>query len=144
VSWFRSRPVHEQLARALEEEKPKAPWQEVGIHGLQRPREWDEVRTVQADVRGDKADFVVLDDAIVIEEGPDDVAPLADAIRLNPPFRAEAVRRDDGTWGVAARRIDVERYDDVEGDEFERADGDTILRGWRIDGDVFEVRRDRV
>jgi len=145
VSWFRREPVHVKLGRALNPtEDRRAPWNAVGVHGLQRPREWDEVRTVDADVRGDRAEFIVLEDAIVIEEGPDNVAPLADAISLNPPYRAEGVRRNDGTWGVAGRRIEVGRFDDVEGDEFEQADGNTVVRGWRIDGDLFEIRRDRL
>lgn len=141
MSWFRREPIHKRLARALDD-TPRAAWQEVGIHGLQRPREWDEVRTVEADVRGDRAEFVVLDDAIVVDEGPDHVAPLADAIRLNPPFRAEAVRQGD-VWAVAARRIDVARYD-TRDDEFEERDGDVVRRATRIDGDVFEVETLRV
>ena len=37
---------------------------------------------------------------LVVEEGPDDVAPLAEALEreLRPPYRAEAVRRGDGLW----------------------------------------------
>ena len=142
MSWFRSEPIHRKLARALEPESTKAPWREVGIHGLQRLREWDEVRSVEADVRGDHAEFVVLDDAIVIEDGPDDVAPLADAISLAPPFRVEAVRRHGRLWGVAARRIEVERLAGVAGDEVVEREGGVVRRAWRIDGDLFEVRSD--
>jgi hypothetical protein len=141
LSWFRREPIHKQLARALEPDAPKAPWREVGIHGIHRLREWDEVRTVESPVKGDRAQFVVLDDAIVIEDGPDDVAPLADALSLEPPFRAEAVRRG-ALWAVAARRIEVERLDGVRGDELEERVGDVVRRAWRIDGDLFEVRTD--
>jgi hypothetical protein len=143
VSWFRREPAHVTLGRALNPtEDRRAPWNSVGVHGLQRPREWDEVRTVEADVRGDRAEFVVLEDAIVIEEGPDNVAPLADAISLNPPFRAEAVRRGDRMWAVAARRIEIARIEGVDSDEFEESEGHAVRRGWRLDGDLFEVRTD--
>ena len=143
MSWFRREAVHVKLGRALNPvEDRRAPWNAVGVHGLQRPREWDEVRTVEADLLGRRAEFVVLDDAIVIEEGPDDVSPLADAISLNPPFRAEAVNRGEGMWAVAARRIEVARIQGVDGDELEENEGNSVRRGRRLDGDLFEVRMD--
>jgi hypothetical protein len=139
MSWFRSEPVHKRLARALEADRPKAPWQEVGIHGISRPREWDDVRTVEVATRGERAQFVVLDDVIVIEEGPDDVSALADAVQLEPPFRAEAVRRHEDVWAVAAKRIEVERLPGATADEFDEHDGRVVRRARRIDGDLFEI-----
>jgi len=129
VSLFRREPLHVKLARSLRRDEEAAPWNDVGIHGQQRPREWDEVRTVEADVTGDHAAFVVLDDEILIEDGPDDVEALADAIELEPPFRAEAVRRSEAVWAVAARRIAVVRLEGVEGEELELTlrDGERTL-----------------
>lgn len=59
---------------------------------------------------GDDAAFVVLGDgSVVAERGAAglDSPPLAHALGLVPPFRAEAVRRGGDTWAVAARAIDV-------------------------------------
>lgn len=93
-----------------------------GIHGLQRLREWDAVVTVDAPpLRGDRAQFVALRDrTLLLEDGDDDVAPLAEAVeaQLEPPYRAEAVRRHETLWAVAARAIEVvELPDDPGGDE---------------------------
>jgi hypothetical protein len=126
VSLFRREPLHDKLAReaglvgASPSEDRRAPWDKAGIHGVHRPREWDEVATVESDVAGDTASFVVLDDEVVIEDGPDEITPLVDAISLSPPFRAEAVRRSKGMWAVAARRIEVVRLPGVEGEELEQ------------------------
>jgi hypothetical protein len=172
VRLFRRRePAHVQLAREAGLDAPPGPvdtrpwWGEVGIHGVARPREWDAVATVEADLPGERAEFVALDDAtLVIEEGPDDVAPLAEAVErsLAPPYRAEAVRRADGTWAVAARRIRIVELPDAEGDELEltidpdgmaigRApalepllDGPGVATARRIDGDLWEVKVDRL
>ena len=93
-----------------------------GIHGLQRLREWDAVVSVDAPpLRGDRALFVALPDGtLLVEEGDDDLAPLAEAVeaQLAPPYRAEAVRRHEALWAVAARAIEVvELEDDPGGDE---------------------------
>jgi hypothetical protein len=126
VSFFRRESLHQKLARAggLVESPPgedtRAPWDKAGIHGVHRPREWDEVATVETDLEGDEATFVVLADEIVIESGPDDVSVLADAISLDAPFRADAVRRSPGVWAVAARRIEVVRLAGQDGDELEQ------------------------
>ena len=135
----------------------------VGIHGVSRPAKWDEVTTVEADVDGDVARFVVLQDAIVIEDGPDDVAALADALTLEPPFRAEARRVDEGLWAVGARRLEIVSLSEQPGDELElvsrggsreltidggrafgsvpglEREGDYVVRARRLDGDVFEI-----
>jgi hypothetical protein len=168
MSLFRRRPLHERLAREggmLESggEDTRAPWDKAGIHGVHRPREWDEVTAVETDVPGDRATFVVLDDEILIEEGPDDVEPLADALSLDAPYRAEAVRRSEGVWAVAARGIEVVTLPGVEGTELELArhgdertlvvdserrfgsipvlerDGNYAVRARRLDGERWEI-----
>jgi hypothetical protein len=169
VTLFRRESLHQKLARegGLVESPPgedrRAPWDKAGIHGVHRPREWDEVATAETDLAGDSARFVVLADEIVIEEGPDDVSPLADAISLEPPFRAEAVRRAEGVWAVAARKIEVVRLPLQDGDELEQTrhggeltflvdgerrfgsipalerDRDYTVRARRLEGDLWEV-----
>lgn len=144
-------------------EDTRAPWDKAGIHGVHRPRQWDEVVTVAADVPGERAMFVVLDNEILIEEGPDDVEPLADALSLDPPFRAEGVRRSEGIWAVAARRIEVVVLPGVDGTELELArhgdertfvvdserrfgsipalerEGNFAVRARRLDGERWEI-----
>jgi hypothetical protein len=169
LTFFRRESLHQKLARqgSLVESPPgedrRPPWDKAGIHGVHRAREWDEVATVDTDLAGDHARFVVLDKEIVIEEGPDDVAPLADALSLEPPFRAEAVRRAEGVWAVAARKIEVVRLPLQDGDELEQTrhngdltllvdgerrfgsisalerDRDYTVRAWRLDGELWEV-----
>lgn len=124
--WRRAEPLHEKLARegGLVERPPHDPsprWGEVGIHGVHRQRVWDAVATVDApEVEGPEAVFVVLGDGTVVAETADlDLEPLADALErsIEPPYRAEAVRREDGLWAVAARRITVvEVPEGVEGE----------------------------
>lgn len=125
---FRRRePLHERLARegglgAPPLEGPGPPgWMETGIHGVPREREWDAVVAVEADgVQGDRARFVALpDNSLLVEEGGE-VEPLADALDevVQPPYRAEAVRRGETQWAVGVRRIEVvELKDDPEGEE---------------------------
>jgi hypothetical protein len=153
VTLFRRESLHQKLARegGLVESPPgedrRAPWDKAGIHGVHRPREWDEVATAETDLPGDSARFVVLDEEIVIEEGPDDVSPLADALSLEPPFRAEAVRRAEGVWAVAARKIDVVRLPLVDGQELEqtRHGGELtfLVDGERRFGSIAALERDR-
>jgi hypothetical protein len=167
VGLFRRRePLHERLAREgglLPPDDPRPPWQETGIHGLARPREWDLTTTVDAEVAGDAAAFVALPDGtLLIEDGPEDVQPLADAVEqtLPPPYRARAARQGDRLWAVQARRIQVvEIADGPAGDAFEVtpegvfADGERrfgsipevaglgdVVRAERIEGDLWEVR----
>jgi hypothetical protein len=119
VRWRRE-PLHEKLAREGElvfdrdvSEKAKPPWDKAGIHGVPRPRRWDAVIAVEAgDLPGDELTFTTLPDGTVLTE--DDmpakaVAPLAQALErtVSPPYRAEAVRRDEKVWAAAARSIDV-------------------------------------
>ena len=148
-------------------------WGEVGIHGVARPREWDAVVLAEADLTGDAAAFVVLPDGgLVVEAGAGDLAPLAEAAArsLEPPFRAEAVRRSGRTWAVAARAIRVVSLPDVAGDEIRLAvtrdgrqlqvdglpelgglagverllEGEGVVVASRLAGDLFEFRVDRL
>jgi len=94
------------------EREPRAPWREVGIHGMQRSREWDATETVEApDIEGDAATFVVLPDGtLLVEEGSDSsLQALADAVErtIQPPYRARAARQEGDLWAVQARKITV-------------------------------------
>jgi hypothetical protein len=166
--WRRRETLVERLAReggldAPASEARRPPWDKVGIHGMSRPREWDEVVTAEWDVEGESAAFVALADSILIEEGPDDVEALADAVTLDPPFRGEARRVGAGLWSVAARGIEVVRLPGQFGDELElvsrdgsrelridggrvfgsipglEREGDYVVRARRLEGDLFEV-----
>jgi hypothetical protein len=132
VTFFRRRePLHDRLAREGGlTGRPVSPpdllgrLSGAGIHGLQRLREWDAVVTVDAPpLQGDRATFVSLPDGtLLVEDGDEraDLAPLAAAVEaeLEPPYRAEAVRRQDTLWAVAARQIEVVALaDDPGGDE---------------------------
>lgn len=104
---------------------PGPHWGEVGIHGLHRQREWDVVTLVDApEAAGDEAWFVVLEDGRVVAEpegrADESAARLGAGLTLPPPYRAHAVRRDETSWAVAARRIEtVELADDLAGDAVE-------------------------
>jgi hypothetical protein len=67
--------------------------------------------------------FVVLPDGSQVLESDDepiDVAELARSLEHEPPYRAEAVRRDGSTWAVGVRAIlVVELPASVLGDELE-------------------------
>ena len=170
MSFFRREAVHARLAREggllqREGEDRRLPWDKAGVHGVNRPREWDEFATVEADIPGEQAEFVVLENEIVIEEGPDNVELLADALSLQPPYRAEATRQAEGVWAVAARRIEVVELPGQAGDELELAQrgeertfvvdgqrsfgsipvlerpGDYAVRARRLDRTRWEVER---
>jgi len=172
MSLFRRRePLHVKLAReggldldGGDAPEPRSPWDAAGIHGNHRARQWDAVTTLEApDLPGDRIGFVALPDgALVAEEGGGDLSTLAAAVDLEPPYRAEAVRRSDTLWALAARRIEVVDLPGVEGEQIElsshggertlRVDGervfgsvpaleqdDHVVRARRIAGDVWEV-----
>jgi hypothetical protein len=91
---------------------PRPPWQEAGIHGLPRPREWDVTVSVDApQLRAAEASFVALPDGtLLVEDGAGDLLePLAEAVEreLRPPYRARAARQSPTHWLVQARRIEV-------------------------------------
>jgi hypothetical protein len=143
VGLFRRRePLHERLAReaGLLEAPPPAPgpaWQEVGIHGMHRPREWDATVTTDApDVEGDSVRFVALPDGtLLVEEGTDgSLEPLAAAVEhsVSAPYRAQAARQGESLWAIQARRIEVLALPNG-------PDGDTIDLTHTADGSTLAV-----
>jgi hypothetical protein len=181
VAFLRRRePLHERLAREGGLIAPPEPldttprWGGAGVHGVSRPRRWDAVGTASAPgLTGDEVTFVALPDRTLVVE--DDLPegtlePLADAIeaKLQPPYRAEAVRQHETVWAVAARGIRVaELPPHVHGDTLElvahegrrelSVDGDVefgtipalellaegresyVIRAQRLDGELWEV-----
>jgi hypothetical protein len=145
---------------------------ETGIHGIPRERQYDAVAATDApDVEGNSARFVGLEDgSLLIEEGDGDLTPLADAIEqeISRPYRANAVRRGETQWAIAAHKLRVVELPEPGGDEVELslrgeektlavdgnrsfgtmpeleqlADGDAVIRAARLDGKLWEVRVD--
>jgi hypothetical protein len=126
--FWRREPLHERLARegglnpaAAAPLDPRPGWQEIGIHGIQRAREWDATVTADApDIEGDTVRFVALPDGtLLVEDGPDDsLEPLAAAVEqsVGAPYRARAARQGESLWAIQARRIEVlELPDGTEG-----------------------------
>jgi hypothetical protein len=141
VGLFRRRePLHERLARegglgAAAPADPRPVMLETGIHGLQRPREWDVTLGADADVaEGTKVTFVALpDETLLVEDGDvPDATPLAERVEreLPAPYRARAAR--DGVWMIQARKIEVVTIPDG-------PDGDTIE--WSADGILVDGER---
>jgi hypothetical protein len=127
LGWFRRESLHERLAREgglVEPRGTRAAWDEVGIHGIPRAREWDAVVIADApDLEGETADFVALPDGSLIVEsegGETALDPLAAAVeqRLAPPYRARAARQNGPLWAVSARRIQVAQFE-ASGDAIE-------------------------
>ena len=172
MSLFRRKEsLHERLARegGLVEREPRAPWREVGVHGVQRVREWDVTQMVEAPgIDGNEATFVALPDGtLLVEEGADSsLQPLADGVEhvIEPPYRARAARQRDDLWAVQARKIEVRTLrNSPEGDAIEltpdglfvdgeRAFGSVpeleglgdVVRAERLDGDLWEVKTSRL
>src|SRR5581483_4757845 len=91
-------------------------------HGPERPQQWDAFVTVDAPgIDGGAAEFTTLPDGslIVADDDERELSPLADAVerRLQPPYRARAVRQGGSLWAVTANGIDVVPL---------RVDGDVI------------------
>lgn len=169
MPFWRRKPLHERLAEAggLVERPvpPRPPWDAAGIHGVARPRRWDAVGAVEVPgVEGEEREFVVLDDETVLGDEGDEL--LAEAVDLEPPYRAEAARRGGDLWAVAATRIRlVELEEDPGGDVVEvilregertvsvdgarvfggvpalerQLEGDGVVRAERLDGLLYEV-----
>lgn len=111
---------------------------EPGIHGIPRARRWDAVVSVrERALAGDHLGFVALPGGEVLCDDGDarSVAPLVAALvsSLEPPYRAEAVRRDADTWALAASRITT-----VDLGAFRGRDAELVLtrdgRSLRVDG----------
>jgi hypothetical protein len=146
----RREPLHERLLReaGLSGETapidPRPVWQEMGVHGIQRAREWDATITADApDIEGDTASFVALPDGtLLVEDGPDDsLEALATAVEqvVRAPYRARAARQKASLWAIQARRIEVIELPDVpEGDAIDlthTAEGSALaVDGARIFG----------
>jgi hypothetical protein len=157
---FRREPIHKKLARqarldelSQQEPPPVDPgphWGATGIHGVARPRRWDAVASAEAPgLQGDAVHFVALPngDLVVDEEEPDDtVRALAEAVEetIEPPYRAEAIRRGGDVWAVAGRRVQVAEFE-APGDEIEVvvSDGQRTLNvdGERDFGSVPELEQ---
>ena len=93
----------------------------VGITGLQRPSEWDVVVLAEAPgLAADEAELTVLADGTLL--GDPAAEPLVRAVPLEPPFSAQAVRKEGALFSVGANGIEVaELPADVVGDEIELA-----------------------
>jgi hypothetical protein len=137
--WRRRETLNEKLLREAGLEAAPAPlahegrvpgragfFDDVGVTGLHRLREWDATATVEAPgIQGDEVVFVVLsEDSVLADEELDYEAlePLAEAVeaQLTPPYRARGVRRHGDVWAVAASSIEVvDLGPDVEGLELE-------------------------
>jgi hypothetical protein len=114
-------------------------WGMTGLHGVPRPRRWDTVATAEAPgLTSNEVHFVGLanGDLVVDEDEPDGtLAPLAEAVEssIEPPYRAEAVRREADVWAVAARRVQIAELES-DGDRLQLTsnDGERTLT---IDGE---------
>ena len=179
---WRRRPLHEKLLAASAVlgapagTVPGHPFRDlVGVHGVPRAREWDAVVTAESEtLTGDEVSFAALPDGtlIVDEDVPDgSLAPLAEAVEdvLDPPYRAQGVRKSERVWAVGALRVEVAELPGASGDEIDLAvqagsrtlavDGVTVFGGLpaleriagaryeeyvahaeRLDGDVFEIK----
>ncbi len=175
-------PLHERLAREgglpfgdIPPHDTRPRWGNAGIHGIPRPREWDAiVRAEGVDLDASEVSFVALADGTLVVDGDEegDLARLAEAVEaeLKPPYRAQAVRTDEGGWTVAAEAIELVELDrEIEGEELELTmsrgermlliDGapafgitrelerlgaergdDFVVRASRVDGDLWDVR----
>jgi len=148
---------------------PRPPWQEAGIHGLPRAREWDTTVSAEApELTGHAAEFVALPDGTLLVEqgagGP--LQPLAEAVEreLAPPYRARAARQSPARWLVQARRIRLLELPDappartleltpdgllLDGEPASRplreleGLGD-VVRGERLDGTLWEIWAERL
>lgn len=145
---FRRRePLHERLAReagmtAQPSVDPRPPWQETGVHGLQRAREWDATVTADApEIDGDTVRFVALPDgSLLVEDGAEgSLEPLAAAVEqsLRAPYRARGVRQGESLWALQARRIEVLELPGA-------PDGDALDLTHTGEGTVLAVDEQRV
>lgn len=121
-----------------------SPLGEVAIHGVHRQRQWDTVASATAELPGDEVHFTALPDGtlLVEEDVPDgSLSSLAEAVEasVQPPYRAEGVRRSERVWAVAAKRIEVRAFPGQAEDELELVEDGHVILGHRLDGDLFQV-----
>ena len=121
---------------------PRPAWQETGIHGMHRAREWDATVTADAPgIEGDAVRFVALPDGtLIVEEGPEgSLEPLATAVEqaVRAPYRARAARQSDDLWAIQAKRIEVIELPDA-------PDGETIDLTHTADGSTLAVDDARI
>jgi len=156
MGWFRRRrdeTYNEQVLReaglADAGTNPAQPAFGAYIGAGARPAEWDVYTTCEApEVAGDSVEFAALPEGDLIvaqQQGDADLSPFADAVEqhLKPPYRAIGRREEGARWAVAARQIDVRRME-RDGEEFEDVEGDTVVRGTRLDADLWEIQEDRL
>lgn len=154
----RGEPLHVKLAREGQislsgQVQPAAPppnWDVVGIHGLQRAREWDAVAMANApDLTGERVEFVALPPERLVAPEKENVAPLAVALdkEVARPYRAEGVRREGALWAAAARKIQTIDLPGIEGDEIELTlhDGERtlVVDGAPVFGTIPQLERDQ-
>jgi len=120
--------------------------------GIPRTRgNWDLVVTSEAPglTGADELGFVAVEDGDIfmdsqLPEG--DVTPLAEAIelRIPPPYRAFGARQEKDQWAVAARPIELARFQ-AEGNEIELTvsggERELMVDGSRSSGRVPELER---
>jgi hypothetical protein len=94
---------------------------------------WDAVAiAVEPGLRDDAYEFATVPDGSLIVDATcdEELSPLADALeaQLQPPYRAQAVRQDNGMWLVSGRQIEVIQLA-AEGEELELSslDGERIF-----------------
>jgi hypothetical protein len=149
VGFFRRRePLHARLARegGLTPPDPRPAWQETGIHGIPRAREWDTTLTADGpNIDANAVRWVALPDGtILVEDGPDSsLDALATAVeeKLEPPYRARAARQVGDVWAVQATRLEVLALPDAPpGDTIDLArNGETttlLVEGREVFGSV--------
>jgi hypothetical protein len=120
--------------------------------GIPRMRgNWDLVVTEEAPglTGADELGFVVVEDGDIFMDSPlpdGDVTPLAEAIelRIASPYRAYGTRQEGDLWAVAARAIELGRFQ-AEGDEIELTvrggEHELAVDGTRSLGNVPELER---
>ncbi len=120
--------------------------------GIPRTRgNWDLVVTGEApDLTGaDELGFVAVEDGDIFMDSqfPEgDVTPLAEAIELQiqPPYRAFGARQEGDLWAIAARGIDLGRFQ-AAGDEIELTvrggEHDLVVDGRKSLASVPELER---
>ncbi|HEY3106094.1 MAG TPA: hypothetical protein VGJ49_04775 [Gaiellaceae bacterium] len=93
------------------------------MSGIPREREWDAVVTMTSPASGDRLVFLYPWPELVLPEEGDAGNVVAWAIQaldrvIEPPYRAEAIRKEEDTWAVGALRVEVaELPADIDGDD---------------------------